>query len=235
MVLIKTRNRHQSLGPIIGLLVVCLALPVKAASFAQWVDQCAPDAPSSVLAAIAQISSHYDPLAVRLPDDLVHQKFDQVDDALKAVTRLANTGQGEVQIGLFGLERSFLSDRAIPIKTAFDPCRSIALMADYLDLAPSVKGQPDYYGALIGLHPDDPDFAGAVLSLLKKGSSSLNQAIIGGVDQSRLSAPHRPTTVKSETVALQTDDPSTPRAKWDVYGRSTGRTVLIYSKTGDVP
>jgi hypothetical protein len=213
-----------------------LSLPVRAASFAQWVDQCAPAAPASVLAAIAQISSHYDPLSVRLPDDQVHQKFETIDDAFKAVTRLANTGQGEVQIGLFGFERSFLSDRAIPIKTVFDPCRSIALMADYLDRAPSVKGQPDYYGALSGLHPDDPDFAGAVLTLLKKGSSSLNQAIIGGLDQSRSSpSSYRLTTVKSETVALQTDDPSSPRAKWDVYGRSTGRTVLIYSKTGDVP
>ena len=211
-----------------------VTLPVQAASFAQLVDRCAPEAPLSILAAIAQLSSHFDPLAVRLPDDLVHQKFNRIDDAVKAIDRLSNAGQGDVQIGLMGFERSFLKDRSISVEAAFDPCKSIFIMADYLDRAPVLKGKPEYYAAFVGLHPDEPEFASSVLALLKKGALQPSQVVVG-LDNPPDASRQKITKREPDIGAVQSDDTPTFHANWDVYGRSMGRTVLIYSKTGQIP
>lgn len=101
------------------------------ALFAQLAAACAPQVAAATMAAVAQIESQLEPLAIG--DNTAHRSYrpQTKAEAVAVAQRLMTEGH-DLDVGLMQINQRNFGWLGLTIEDAFDPCRSIAAGAKVL-------------------------------------------------------------------------------------------------------
>lgn len=181
--------------------------------------QCAPSVAPSTLAAVAQVESRFEPLAIGVNGDRPQSiRPATVAEAVATATRLLAQGRN-IDLGLGQINSSNLTWLGLSVEDAFDPCANLAAAARVLQA---------------GFEPDAADGAQAALrrAFSRYNTGTGHRGFANGYVAKVTAAAAQFVPQVSETDAPAAEAP--PRAAWDVFGE-TGAAGFLTRTDNQTP
>jgi type IV secretion system protein VirB1 len=182
-----------------------LSLPV--VSFNQLALSCAPEVELPTLRAVAEVESHFRPLAIR--DNTTHESL--VPQTLPAAAALARNRiklGHSVDIGVMQINNANLASAGMSVEDAFDACRSLAAGGRILRSA-SAAGSSEFERQ-----------AAILISLSRYNTGRALAGVANGYASQVISAQSGSTAGNR-----MQRDPRNSSTQWDIWGTSSAESA----------
>ena len=172
-------------------------------AFMALAEGCAPGVDIRPLVEIVRAVSGFEPLSLRIDGRKPIKILATSKDEAIALAMQAKVGKQDVRLGLAGLTFGDLDKSGIGVADVFEICPSLRAAAQILDKDPKHFSRRETVAV--------PNAAGAKLS-------------VNGESYHREERPPPP-----EEPAALAESQAPPKRQWDVFGASSGKSLLVYS------
>lgn len=170
-------------------------------AFMALAEGCAPRVDKRPLIEIVQAASGFEPLSLTIDERKLIKILATSKDEAIALAMQAKVGKQNVRLGLVGLTFGDLDKTGISVADAFESCPSLRAAAQILN--------------------DDPKHFSRGKAAAALSAAGAKLPVDGEFDHGE----ERPTPQERSTP---TESRETPKKQWDVFGGSSGKSLLVY-------